>query len=1444
MVVAIQVEHVRLIAKRVPARCKARVASILDALQVLCSHSSRGGSQSTKSLTGADLRRSRDPRDRAGLLVKLLDTASYGTGIQRSDTHNVKLSLLRVVDPAAQERSLALGIQTGLETISSASKVIDDAAQALRNDVQSFSSAQKGMKEAVLSRGMAASKSLSARLAAASQGRLGIRLSSPSAVRDAASRPLEGFGALPWLSRSPASALRLRESGAGFAGGQHASLRALRPTPAASVDAARVVTEAARGAAFTRLADHGVATESAAATSAAAAMQARAAPTTLSAPRGRVFPGIRPSRFGGTCRRPAGSNSVAPASGRLCPADLVGDALSSRASTGGRATSRTGDAGYRNTGRSAVASHATHGFARPVLRYALVPRSAEPLLTAAMPSAQPQHEAAEDDDTNLEPSFRLRLIDVGLAGPGSASRSSFPLGGGGLPLGACLPAADSSHALNLLVDRMRLTGIAEAHDFVPAWNAEWDLSGRVAFTGADDGCIRVWSTRPLALQATIRDVQPGLIQTMLVSPDNTVLAAASEPMDEALARAARARKPALRELRLWDAASLRPLLAVPAHRDEIRFLECDSLFSGVFVSASKDGTIKVWDTSAKLAPAALRDAVAGRRALAGRGADTPDPEDDGDVENEGSSGGIGVASADREPLRCETCRSSSHVAAVELGEAAAYNHAIAAERAALLERQAGRDARIALAVQQGTPMEQALDAEAEAEAARLQSFAPPLPPRIACLTIQVRRLPRRRGGGGVRDAAPSQESDANGRLGKRACHRAESESDSDSPSAFDARDAHGARRRDEGFAARIGGGPLRSRPSSAAGLPAAVARLLPHQPVKRAPQLRSQPVKVCSAALHPIGGVIAAGCGDGTVRLYRTISAVQQQALSPAASLDAKNTSSNPASSSSFSCFSGATQRRGSEAAAEARLFGGSIGLHRCRAVREGVGLSGSVGEPETVDADGLTQAEAVRAVTVRRRLEAVRKEIRAVVGEWDATPTGGRSCSSSLDEVSGRIVASLAASLRVSVADCSQPPTNLRHSCSRHASASHGRVRCAHRWSVRPSRGWWSAWTWRSPRLVRDGAFPRRALGRSNPSISSVLNDTTSLLSRCAFDVASPPTRACLLASPALDQLLLAMGLRDDGHPRHDAWPAQEVFTPIAFRPGSAVVDAMNEQLHLAHQLSSAPRAVSDHAEPRKPSHLEADLPNSLPLPPSSISEEGGTGGDQSQKKIAPCAISAPATDSHISAKAAVAGEQCRFELDGSLICVLGEPTESDDPDDVDVDFTVDSVMFSPAGDALVAVCEDGKARVWRWLRDYVNPWSMQLDPWTGEHRLDKVQASQHQRTARFGPDAPLKSRNGGLGIDDAIWCSDGRLVVTVQNRDLTPRERQQRAVLDAPLVLSAIKVWCGRTGVLLRTLPRAHSGRIQAMTLHPHEDRLCASGGADGMLCVWDIEQGEKWT
>jgi WD40 repeat protein len=53
------------------------------------------------------------------------------------------------------------------------------------------------------------------------------------------------------------------------------------------------------------------------------------------------------------------------------------------------------------------------------------------------------------------------------------------------------------------------------------------------------------------------------------------------------------------------------------------------------------------------------------------------------------------------------------------------------------------------------------------------------------------------------------------------------------------------------------------------------------------------------------------------------------------------------------------------------------------------------------------------------------------------------------------------------------------------------------------------------------------------------------------------------------------------------------------------------------------------------------------------------------------------------------------------------------------------------------------------------------------------------------------------------------------------------------------SIRMWCARSGVLLRTL-RGHDARCPVVECHPQDPRLLLSAGYDGRLLLWDLDTG----
>jgi multidrug efflux pump subunit AcrA (membrane-fusion protein) len=107
----------------------------------------------------------------------------------------------------------------------------------------------------------------------------------------------------------------------------------------------------------------------------------------------------------------------------------------------------------------------------------------------------------------------------------------------------------------------------------------------LAITGADDGKIRVWDVAnrdklPTAPKAEASDVHTSAVQAIAVSPDGQFFATAAG-----------------RDVFIWDLATAKKRYALPAeHRDVITAVNFTP--QNTLVTASKDGTLKVWKLGA------------------------------------------------------------------------------------------------------------------------------------------------------------------------------------------------------------------------------------------------------------------------------------------------------------------------------------------------------------------------------------------------------------------------------------------------------------------------------------------------------------------------------------------------------------------------------------------------------------------------------------------------------------------------------------------------------------------------------------------------------------------------------------------------------------------------------------------------------------------------------
>lgn len=123
--------------------------------------------------------------------------------------------------------------------------------------------------------------------------------------------------------------------------------------------------------------------------------------------------------------------------------------------------------------------------------------------------------------------------------------------------------------------------VVSGHHNRPAWVVGVDASGTVAWTGADDGLVKVWSLQTGLLQLTLRGADGEIVQ-MAASPDNCLLAAIVER--------AHANK-----VLVWSLQTGQLKHVLHSHCSAWRDVAWDPLKSRLLYACEQGGVATMWD---------------------------------------------------------------------------------------------------------------------------------------------------------------------------------------------------------------------------------------------------------------------------------------------------------------------------------------------------------------------------------------------------------------------------------------------------------------------------------------------------------------------------------------------------------------------------------------------------------------------------------------------------------------------------------------------------------------------------------------------------------------------------------------------------------------------------------------------------------------------------------
>jgi hypothetical protein len=171
-----------------------------------------------------------------------------------------------------------------------------------------------------------------------------------------------------------------------------------------------------------------------------------------------------------------------------------------------------------------------------------------------------------------------------------------------------------------------------------------------------------------------------------------------------------------------------------------------------------------------------------------------------------------------------------------------------------------------------------------------------------------------------------------------------------------------------------------------------------------------------------------------------------------------------------------------------------------------------------------------------------------------------------------------------------------------------------------------------------------------------------------------------------------------------------------------------------------------------------------------------------------------------------------------------------------------ITDLQYSYRGDRILSASQkDGVVRIWSWARDPCAPLDYSRDSTSRQpsHVLIKL---SNPKTALTQANAvglsrrrPLRSTPQTVSCDVATWIHDDSKVITSQC---------ELAKANGSEILPGsqyIFVWDSRTGHCLLGISGGHTMQCPLVIPHPIDYNIVCTGGADGMIKLWDLDSGK---
>jgi len=187
----------------------------------------------------------------------------------------------------------------------------------------------------------------------------------------------------------------------------------------------------------------------------------------------------------------------------------------------------------------------------------------------------------------------------------------------------------------------------------------------------------------------------------------------------------------------------------------------------------------------------------------------------------------------------------------------------------------------------------------------------------------------------------------------------------------------------------------------------------------------------------------------------------------------------------------------------------------------------------------------------------------------------------------------------------------------------------------------------------------------------------------------------------------------------------------------------------------------------------------------------------------------------------------------------------------------SITDIAYSHGGDRILTASQkDGVLRIWAWGKESklnfktrrgsrqqnnANTHLTQIlirltDESTATNNQQNIR-TQNRRRGGSRNNTNSNSGSSNVHCDVAVWSSDDKTVITSQT---IPAKVNTNEIVPGSNV---IHIWDSFSGMCLLGIFGAHESACPLLAVHPNDSSILASGGADGLIHVWDLDTGKSF-